>query len=219
MPTYTSQPDGTAGLDTFLRSSTPTTNNSTQTGMYTGEINGDAYEDVILLKFDFSSIPTGAVITSATLSLWHFIKATANNANIKIYRCLRDWVEAQATWNIFATSNNWGTAGAKNASTDVDSVNMLGSLDFVVAETFAEKQWSLNVTEMTKFFNGTYPNYGFVITPNLASNSNNQYGFRSSDYSVANERPKLVMDYYVSKRNYLKDRGRSRIDLSPISLG
>lgn len=39
-----------------------------------------------------------------------------------IYRVRRgDWVQAEATWNIYKTSNNWTTAGAGDTTNDIDN--------------------------------------------------------------------------------------------------
>jgi hypothetical protein len=47
---------------------------------------------------------------------------TGTPGNARVHQLLRtDWVEGQATWNIYKTSNNWSTAGAAGAGTDYSS--------------------------------------------------------------------------------------------------
>ena len=68
--TYTSQPGSSSGIDTYLLSTSATTNFGTFSEMGVGE-NNDATGRYArsLLKFDLSSIPSDATVTSATLSL------------------------------------------------------------------------------------------------------------------------------------------------------
>jgi hypothetical protein len=47
----------------------------------------------------------------------------SDNMAVEMYelRSARDFVETEATWNIYKTSNNWGTPGAGNTSSDIHS--------------------------------------------------------------------------------------------------
>lgn len=73
-----------------------------------------------LLKFDVSSIPAGAIIGAATLTLfgdYSAVGADYDPRTFYCYRCTRAWVEGQATWIIYSTGNDWATAGL-GAGTD-----------------------------------------------------------------------------------------------------
>jgi len=74
-------------------------------------------------------------ITAIKLYVWaHDIETTAKD--VSIYNCLRtDWVESEATWNIYKTGNNWTTAGCSGAGTDYDST----AIDVIA--TPASAQW------------------------------------------------------------------------------
>ena len=72
-----------------------------------------------LLEFDLSSIPAGSTITAATFECWaaeFFIDASHTYIAERIIRT--DWVEMEATWNIYKTGNNWTTAGCGNNGAD-----------------------------------------------------------------------------------------------------
>jgi hypothetical protein len=188
-PTYTLQPDATAGLDNWLYEPTPTLNNGTSVDLYIGEDASSASRTRTLIKFDFSAIPASDVCTSAILSLWQYADQSANARTFRVYRQLRDWVEAQATWNIYKTSNNWATAGGFGAA-DCEQTD-IGSLAMSATEANGEKQWTLTNAGVEGMWDGGLTNNGFLIMAD--TELNDRYVYRSSDYATAGERPKLVI--------------------------
>ncbi len=85
-------------------------------------------ECTVMMWVDFSAeIPSGDTINAATLNINVGTIVEGGGLNIEdynwsIYRCRRaDWVVSEATHVIYKTGNNWGTAGARNFSTDIDS--------------------------------------------------------------------------------------------------
>src|SRR5438105_1698760 len=75
-----------------------------------------------VMAFDTSSIPIGATITSATLQLTQTSQdIPAESQTVRLFKLLRAFVEAEATWNSYATGSAWSTAGAFGAGTDYDS--------------------------------------------------------------------------------------------------
>jgi hypothetical protein len=189
--TYSSQPDGTTGLDTLMQSDNPTTNYGTSTTLNVGEHNAATSKNRTLIFFDLSSIPANATINSATLSLWQVSESSSNARTLRVYRDLRSWSESQATWNIFSTGNNWGTAGGFNAS-DAEQTD-IGSCAFTATEANGEKQWTLTASAIQEMVSGAFANNGFVIKAD--TETDDLFRFRSSDDSTAAERPKLVIDY------------------------
>jgi hypothetical protein len=84
----------------------------TQTTTRIGESNNstnDIYRT--LIKFDLSSIPANAMITSATLSLWTANDYSDNDRTIRVYRLKVPFNELQATWNEAASGVSWESAG------------------------------------------------------------------------------------------------------------
>ena len=81
----TSQPNGTDGMDTYIESGSTTTNFWTEVSLRIGEGNGSTNDlNRSLIKFDLSSIPANATITSATLSLWTSNDLSDNDRTIEI---------------------------------------------------------------------------------------------------------------------------------------
>jgi hypothetical protein len=193
--TYSSQPDETSGIDTWIDSSQVNTNRGSSGTLAVGESNAAAAVGRALIKFDLSSIPSNAVITSATLYMTISADVSSNARSFRVYRLVRSWVESEATWNIAATGTNWGTAGAGNTTTDYDPTAW-ATTAFTANETVGtEKAWALDVTEFEKFINGTYTNYGWVIRAD--TENNDQYIFYSSSNATSSNRPRLVVEYTV----------------------
>ncbi len=192
MTTLVLQPDETSGVDTYLDNGETTTNYGTEVRISAGEDNTVARIYRTLIKFDLSSIPSNATITSATLSLTIELDRSSNARDFKLYRVLRDWVEAQATWNIWKTSNNWSTAGCGSDGNDADLTTAWATTNFSATET-GVKSFSINTTEFTKFINGTYSNYGWLIKAD--TESDDAYTFHSSSAGTAGNRPYLTVVY------------------------
>ena len=189
---YSSQPDGTAGLDTWIQSSAPTTNQGTATQIIVGESDAAAATYRSLIKFDFTSITPPVTTSSVVFSLWQFAESSSNTRTFQIYRQLRDWVETQATWNIWKTSNNWATAGGFDAA-DCEQTG-IASLSLSSTEAAGEKQWTNWTTaSLDAMINGSFTNNGFMVKAD--TELNDAHNFRSSDYATAGNRPKLAFTY------------------------
>jgi len=102
--------DLNANADTYIDRNTATGENNTNYGGNTTirvEYNrNNNWDEFSLVKFDLSSIPSGATITSATLKL---VKTGGDTGakNVAAHRLTKNWVENQATWNIYSSGNNW----------------------------------------------------------------------------------------------------------------
>lgn len=198
MPTFTSQPDETSGVDTFINAGDATQNYATTVYVAVGENNTSTSTYRTLIKFDVSSIPKSALLVSATLSVWTALDLSSTTRNYKLFRVKRDWVEAEATWNVWSTGNNWGTGGCSNTTTDYDTTvwatKSFGSaiaddtqMDFVFDAT--------GLTELKKFIDGTYTNYGWMIKAD--TETDDAYRLHSSSSATAGYRPRLVIEYIV----------------------
>lgn len=190
--------------DTFLLNATPTTNYGSNALLAIGDSTGAAsaaYES--MLKFDLSSIPATAVVTAVSLQLREYLAydtASVGEWNAEVWRVLKDWVGSEATWNIRQTGSSWATAGARALGKDagdepVDSI----VLDGVAANDWVEWTGLGLVSLVQGWVDGTYDNYGVIITAldaesqgttPLAANI-----FRSADYSISAYHPRLVVWY------------------------
>jgi RHS repeat-associated protein len=191
--TYTSQPDGTNGVDTYIVNKNATTNYGTDVALGIGEHN-NATNSIArtLIKFDLSSIPANAVITSASLSLWTGLDYSNNDRTIRVYRLLTPFDESQATWNESATGVSWQMAGA-SGSNDHESTE-IGSVLILANETNGvEKQISLTPAKIQELVSGALTNNGFIIIAD--TELNDRFNYKSSDSTTASNRPKLVIQY------------------------
>lgn len=192
-PTLSLQPDATAGIDAFIYTPSSGTNFGTHTSAVIGEANNESpgiYRQ--LIKFDLSSIPASAVVSSATLSLYALSNAADNTRITRFFRQKRVWVESQATWSIYSTGNSWGTAGGFNA-TDCEQTD-IGSLSLVAALTLNQfYDWSLTPSAVQDWISGAFTNNGLLGRTD--TELNDLHGYASSDNVTAANRPKFVVVY------------------------
>ena len=198
MTILTLQPDTTNGLDTYVNQASPNSSGGATDptlsilGLATIQRRG-------LIKFDLSSIPAGATIDSAILTLYGQ-GSGADNLPLAVHRILVAsglWTEAAATWNFQDGVNRWtgdaasdgGTdAGCTQSGTDFSATTMAsGNFDNAAG---VGTDYVLDVTEFTLM---VAANYGMLIRTTSGSAGNAQPG--SSDNSTAARRPKLVVDY------------------------
>lgn len=147
-----------------------------------------------LIKFDLSSIPSSATITSATLSVWVLQEYSATARDYKVYRVLRNWVEGEVTWNSWKSGSAWTTAGAGSNGNDIDSGTAWATTSFSGEATGTEKQFALNTTEFKKLIDGTYTNYGWIIKAETELDDAHLI-YTSEEATQTTRRPKLVVEY------------------------
>ena len=200
MTTYTSQPDETSGIDTYIDSANATTNFGTSATAQSGENNAGANNYRLLIKFDLSSIPTNAIVSSATLSLWTQLDRSTNTRSKDLYRMIQSWTEAGVTWNKYDGTNNWpGGAGAFGAA-DCDNAVVWATKSMTGTESVdTEFQWVFDATgraELTKMINGTYTNNGWMLK--TQTETDDAWLFHSATSATSGFRPKLVIEYVLS---------------------
>jgi len=148
----------------------------------------------ILIKFDFSSIPSNATISSAMLYLTTTTDISSNTRTKRVYRQKRAWTETGATWNKYDGTNNWQTAGGFGADdceqTDIGSVSMGAS-----EANGTEISISLSTSAIREMVSGEFANNGFMVKTD--SEVNDAYSFASSSNGTSTRRPKLVVEYTV----------------------
>jgi len=143
----------------------------------------------------FILIPTSAVVQSAILSIYVSADYSGATRTLRAYRTLRAWVEAQATWNIYSTGNNWGTAGCSNTTTDREATDIgnVSVIDTLTAGT--EVQISLTPAKVQEWISGTLTNNGLLLK--VDTESGDAYRYHSHEGATSNLRPKLVVTYTV----------------------
>lgn len=191
-PTATLQP-GAEGFDSWMDSNNPTTNSGTSTEMQVM----NSPEKNSIIKYDVSSIPSSATVTSATFSLFfHNTGGTGGAPTINLHRVLRNWVEAEVTFNNWKSANAWTTGGAKSNGNDRSAtISASHTTPSTPSNAFEDWTGSQLDTDVQNFVNGTWSNYGWGLYTTTASSLEND--FRTSDWTTASERPKLVVVYTV----------------------
>lgn len=200
MATFTSQ---AASANTFIRVTAATTNYSGLDQIQVGEANDDPSGQVnrSLIKWDLSSIPATATVSSATLSLWLRSDYSDNARTWRVFRVKRNWVEAEATWNVYSSGNSWGTAGCSNTTTDREASD-IGSVSVGASETVTvQKDFSLTASAVQEWIAGTTANYGLLIQAD--TEVNDLYVVNSNSFATSGERPKLVINYTIGGGEFL----------------
>ena len=179
-------------IDTYLSQSKATTNYGSAASL---EIDGDApvgstKDLVALLQWDVSSIPSGQLVSSASISL---SVSDPSIQTYELYEMKRDWSESSATWNQYRTGFNW-TAPGSSGSMDRNTA-VLGT---IIATNVGEHIISLNTSGLAlvqSWINQPETNKGIII---VNSSNTNGMDIRSSEYSTASSRPKLNLAYHSS---------------------
>ena len=142
-----------------------------------------------------NSVPEGGTVTNAKIR----INATnLSNANLSFeaIRCLRSVVQAQLTWNSFATGSAWTTAGG------LDTTNDIGALDLAnvtIPVTTTNAYYELTGAGLTQWvqdvINGVITNADLMIRPDPQNAFNSTFAGFVSDNGADGRRPELVFDY------------------------
>lgn len=179
--------------DTYIRSTSSTTNFGTNSFLRIGESNVTTDVDRTLIKFDFSSIPTGSVSSAASLNLVIESDEADNARTVDVFRVKQTWVEAEATWNNYSSGNAWQTAGATGAN-DKDSAASC-SLSLTASETGTKSWTAWTFADLDAMF-GTSPSYtnnGFLMK--AQTETNDAYRYYSSGNGTSSNRPNMTITY------------------------
>lgn len=185
----TLQPDATAGVDAMINSDSATTNYGTLTSLDLGYF-AETNQSRPLLKFDLSSVPTSAIVQTAVLTLKRAGNDGTHAYTFGAYKVLRNWVESQATWNIYSTGNSWGTAGCNNTTTDRS-----GTAENAHTINFAgNNTWDIPLM-VQDWVTTPASNFGLILLTVEAWTAQGVWYPYSSDDGTAGNRPQLVVTY------------------------
>lgn len=191
------QPTGASAKETYIKDDAPNTNYGGDNELPIGESSAAPQISRGLIQFDLSSIPVDATIISATLTLT--LKSdgntfASNNRILRVYRVIRSWLEAEATWNEADTGTNWGTAGCANTTTDVEASD-IGTSSLLTSDSANdEKTFALTPSKIQEMItDGIFANEGFKISAD--TEVSDQYVFRGAETLTASQRPELCISY------------------------
>jgi PKD repeat protein len=187
--TLTLQPNDVGGKDANIAACIPCGYNDNNYGsladfkITSWTNNGDDSNSRGLIEFDISSIPAGATIVSAKLSLYYkqsndgaHSTLTGSNAAY-IQKVTSSWSESTVTWDTQPSSTDAGQVTIPASTSDTQDYPNIDITSIV-------QGWANDQTT----------NFGLLIRMQDES-PYRRLAFASSDYTEASKRPKLVIEY------------------------
>ncbi len=185
VPALTLQ-QGTAGYlgaaDTYITTDSGAPHASDGKLIVKGDGNG-SYSS--LIRFDLSQL-SGRTIHAATLEIHTVYRDKSTSCLVGMYRLRRPWIASQATWFNAANAQLWSGPGASGPD-DRDAAPLAEQ-----QVSSASAWYRFDVTDaMRDWVAHADSNYGVLIRSAACLSA--VYHFASSDYSVRDWRPKLVI--------------------------
>ncbi len=176
------QPTPTTGLDSYIKQEMQDERRGTDIELKVKTESGKLMRS--LLRFDLSSLPTDAIVSSATLSLW--VKEVRDgNATIRAHQVTASWNEAEVTWKARDKAANllWAGLGGDYNAAVLSSHNVVKDV---------KNYWATwNVTSATTgWISAPATNFGLILESPVTS-PKNETKFKSSDDGTTSQRPKL----------------------------
>lgn len=181
--TETIQPDAAAGMDAFLGSSAPDNNYGSHPDFMSNRFTGGTVRS--LIRFDFSNIPSNAIVNSVAVSFYSYQSPGNGNHFIGkgesyLQKVESAWDEATVTWNNQPMTSEVNQVLLENAQSNIQ--------DYL----------DLDVTAIaTEMINTPASNHGFMLKLVDETSTNNKLIFGSSDNTNSSLHPKVVVNYSV----------------------
>lgn len=195
--TLTIQPDGTAGVDThIIDGAYAAINFAAETQMPIGHqhVFGVDVNCHGLFRFSLATYPSEASLIAATLTLSKTGGSYGDNSQFFCKLLGRtDWVESEATWNIYKTGSNWTTAGGDvqaGVSTVETLLDMVDTTIVFAVGTLVAAAIALGRSAVDLMVSSIQPN---PVLPEYDQFTN----VYTSDETIAALRPKLELQYYA----------------------
>jgi hypothetical protein len=181
--------------DGQIKETGATTNYGSSATMETTKWAASDHSHSVLKFTGLSNITPPVIVSSVTLNLFLVDGSAGTTHAMDIRRLLRNWVEAEATWNIFATANNWTTAGALGDGNDrvaAASAQLSATAALAVYKSVTDTgQLALDVAD---WINGVNPNYGWHLSRNGTGNDGTYKQWSTSE-AIDGNRPYLSVTY------------------------
>lgn len=184
--------DFSGSIDAQIKETEATTNYGSETTMEATNWDTANYTRSLVCFGGLSNIPAGSTITSVTLGVYASDVNVTLAYDVELRRLLLNWVEAEATWNIYSTGNSWNTAGAGADNTDRSSTSS-GTFS-----TGTEAGWKTLtdgqlITDVQSFIDSTWSNYGWLFF--RATGEDNEYIRFITSEGADGSRPYLSVTY------------------------
>jgi len=185
--TITFQPNSTVGKDAFVWDYNPNNNygSTDEYTIYAWTYNGTPSIRRCLIDFDFSAIPSNAVITNAELILFNDPNSPSTNGEhsqlsgsneMIVQRVINSWNEQSITWN-----------NQPNVTTQNQII--------VPASSSVHQNYNINVTSLVQdIINNPNSSFGFSLKLQTEAYYRSVI-FTSSDAINSTLRPKIIITY------------------------
>jgi murein DD-endopeptidase MepM/ murein hydrolase activator NlpD len=140
-----------------------------------GRVASSSDDWLTFMRFDLSSIPSNANVSSATLHLYG--ELVGNGLTIRAYPVTGSWSESSINWN---NKPSIATSAYESTSFSSDGSKSMSFTSFV-----------------STWVSGTSSNYGIMLLSE-SSSTNNYVGLGTSENNTSSRRPRLVVDYTAS---------------------
>ncbi|MFI5141038.1 MAG: DNRLRE domain-containing protein, partial [Bacteroidia bacterium] len=187
---FTSRPNSINGYDSYVESNAATTNNATSVNnmAYTWTFGGTPGLGRGLIKFDLSSIPSTATVTSANLYLYADINSTSGVNGQPTYGT-DSFLIKQITTPWTETTVNW------NNQPSTSTVNMVS----VPKSTTTTQNYNINIINLAQgFVSNPSTNYGFMYNMANEVTAYSSVIFASSNHSDSTLHPMIKVCYTTS---------------------
>lgn len=174
---------GPEGEDNYIDENSKTTNDGDWNTLWLDSNSGKQYR--ALLRFDLTSVPTGAVVQDAVLWLYLRNGGRATPFAFNVYSVTSPWVEMESSWNFYSAGNMWATPGG-----DYDPLSFYRStLENIIG-------WhTMDMSRLVDLWTrGLVANNGIIIVPDYFGGTAWK-PFVSSDDNNAAQWPKLIISY------------------------
>ncbi len=144
-------------------------------------------------RFDFTSLPAGAVISNATVSWKFYATISGDPVGVNFSLCeltQTAWTEGGVTWRKYDGANLWSAAGG--------DYTLSGAVTVVCPAAGARPVWfDWNMTSMIQHFQSAHGKIANMIM--IASGGTPSFGidWYSSEAGGVTDRPKLVITYDI----------------------
>ena len=170
-------------IDTKIAAKKATTNYGNDTKL---TMDGDP-DEAGLFKWDVSAIPDGSKVTSVAIEL----NVTGSSKDsYEVYALQRAWDELSATWQRYATGNNWAGAGATGSGDQQSAV--LGQLAATSKGVYRINLNDAGVAAVQEWINDGNHNYGIIIKDLAVTKA---VEVSTSEAKTASQRPKLIINF------------------------
>ncbi len=187
---YTSRPNSTTGVDATIASNSPTQNFGSDVDdmAYTWTFSGNLGLGRGLIRFDLSSIPTTATVTSADIYFYSDVSSgsgvsgqpTYGNDSFLIKPIISAWTQSLVTWNTQPTTS---------------TVNIVS----VPKSTSTAQNYAIDITTLAQgFVSNPSTNYGLMYNMANEVTAYSSVIFASSNHADTNLHPMIEVCYTTS---------------------